>query len=304
MTATSPPKRHTPRPATVGTTRVARPLPQRSRRTIGHWCFVDVFTPGVGTDPAGISGVGPHPHCGLQTVTWLTDGAVEHTDSLGSSQRVRPGELNLMTAGHGITHAEAAVPRSGPTHGAQLWLAQPDRTRHDAPRFAHHPDLPHLDVGPGVTGVVMVGPVEGIRSPAQIDAPAVSVALSATNGGTGTLPLDPLWEHGVIVLDGHATLGGPWEGGGVSIPPGTLVALGPGHEEIGLGLAPATTALVLGGEPLTDQLLMWWNFVVRTRDEALEATDAWNRGDPRFGPPPRSPDPRATAPVPPWDPSH
>lgn len=288
-----------PRRARVGGVEVARPLPQRGRRTVGHWCFVDLFTSGVGTDPTAAMGVGPHPHCGLQTLTWLTSGSLHHTDSLGSSQRIEPGALNLMSAGAGITHAEATVDHSDPVQGAQLWLAQPAHHRHDPPRFAHHTDLPTPQVGEGVEAVVVVGTLDAATSPAAVDADALCVTLATTDGGVATVGLASTREHAVVVLDGEATLHGGWSDGGIPLGPGSMAVLDPGHLELALDLGPRTTALLLGGEPMAETLVMWWNFVVRTPAEAYEAATAWNRGDERFGPSPPSPDPRATAPIPP-----
>ena len=307
-TPATPPTRYPSRRASVGGTEVARPLPQRTRRTVGHWCFVDLFTPGVGTAPDAAMGVGPHPHCGLQTLTWLTGGSLHHTDSLGSSQRIEPGQLNLMTAGSGITHAEAAVADSGPVHGAQLWLAQPEATRHDPPRFAHHVDLPSISLGDGLDATLVVGSIGSTRSPAEVDADALLLSVTSPERGIGTLDLDRTREHAVVVLDGSVVLQGTWfasEPGADpehqrSLDPGTMAVLDPGHEELSLRVASDTRLLVLGGAPIGEELVMWWNFVVRTRAEALEAAEAWNRGDARFGPQPPSPDPRATAPLPPW----
>lgn len=297
------PSVHPPRRASVGGAEVARPLPQRSRRTVGHWCFVDVFTPGVGTQPTAAMGVGPHPHCGLHTLTWLTSGALLHTDSLGSSQPVEPGQLNLMTAGAGITHAEAAVPGGTAVHGAQLWLAQPDATRHGPANFAHHADLPRVPISGGLDATVVVGSVGAARSPARVDTDAILLAVTSPTGGVGTFALGTTREHAVVVLDGTVSLTGRWTGGEVMVDPGGMAHLPPGHDEVTLRAGPDTTALVLGGEPIPEPLVMWWNFVVRTRAEASDAAEAWNRGDVRFGPEPPSPDPRATAPLPPWGPA-
>ena len=295
----TPPSVLPPRRASVGGTDVARPLPQRARRTVGHWCFVDVFTPGVGTQPDAAMGVGPHPHCGLHTITWLTGGSLHHTDSLGSSQAVEPGQLNLMTAGAGITHAEATVPGSSPVLGAQLWLAQPETTRHGPARFAHHAELPKANVS-GLDATVVVGSLGADRSPAHVDTDAVLISITSATGGAGGLELDRTREHAVVVLDGSATLAGQWAGGEVALVPGSLAYLAPGHDEVAVQATPDTTLLLLGGQPIPEPLVMWWNFVVRSNDEAGDAAEAWNRGDTRFGPEPPSPDPRATAPLPPW----
>ena len=115
--------------ATVGRFDVRRLLPRRPRRTVGPWCFADHFGPAAVEPDHGLD-VGPHPHIGLQTVTWLVEGEVLHRDSLGSEQPIRPGELNLMTAGHGVSHSEeASSGYRGALEGLQLWVAQPDATR-------------------------------------------------------------------------------------------------------------------------------------------------------------------------------
>src|SRR4051794_32278287 len=123
------------REAVVGRIPVRRVLPRRNRRTVGAWCFADQMGPEEVTETAGLD-IGPHPHIGLHTVTWLVDGAVLHRDSLGSEQVIRPGQLNLMTAGHGVVHAEEAVDTyRGRLHGVQLWVAQPAATRDGSAAF-------------------------------------------------------------------------------------------------------------------------------------------------------------------------
>lgn len=297
-----PPRIHTARSATVGSTRIARALPQRSVRKVGAWCFVDVFTPGVGTEPVpGTGGVGPHPHCGLHTVTWLTGGELVHADTLGTEQTIRAGQVNLMTAGGGIVHAEAPGSGGEPVTGAQLWLAQPEATRHGDPRFAHHDDLPTLELTDGGRLEVLVGRHDGLASPAVVDHPSVGLGITTPVATSTTLSLDPAFDHAVVVLDGSATLTGPAPLPGTGLPaaPGDLVHLGPGLDELSVTTADATCLLVLGGAPLDEPLLMWWNFVVRTRDEASEATNAWNAGAERFGGTPLR-GTRLAAPRPPW----
>jgi quercetin 2,3-dioxygenase len=146
--------------AQVGSLQVRRALPNRARRTVGAWCFADHF------GPANLSeqrrpDIGPHPHMGLQTVTWLLDGELVHRDSIGSERPIHPGQLNLMTAGHGVAHAEEATSGyRGPVHGVQLWVAQPSATRDGPPAFEHHRELPHVEVGNG-TATVLVGELDG-----------------------------------------------------------------------------------------------------------------------------------------------
>ena len=130
----------TPREVPLGGLRamtVRRTLPQRQRSLIGAWCFVDHYGPDPVDDTGGMN-VAPHPHTGLQTVSWLFEGEIEHRDSAGNHAMVRPGEVNLMTAGRGISHSEISTPGTRTLHGAQLWVALPDADRHVEPDFAHH----------------------------------------------------------------------------------------------------------------------------------------------------------------------
>ena len=134
----------TPRDVPLGgprAMRVRRTLPQRERSLIGAWCFVDHYGPDEVADSGGMV-VPPHPHTGLQTVSWLFTGEVEHRDSAGHHAMVRPGEVNLMTAGRGISHSEVSPPSTSTLHGAQLWVALPDSARHTDPGFAHHAPKP------------------------------------------------------------------------------------------------------------------------------------------------------------------
>jgi redox-sensitive bicupin YhaK (pirin superfamily) len=258
----------------VGGFRVRRALPTRPRRTVGAWCFVDHMGPAdVAVDQ---SLIGPHPHIGLQTVTWLLAGELLHRDSLGSEQVIRPGQLNLMTAGHGVAHAEEATGRyAGPLHGVQLWVAQPSSTRNGDAAFEHHAELPRVELGPS-TGTVLVGEVGGAASPARRDTNHLGVDLDLAPGTT-TIGLDPSHEHALVVFDGDVAVDGR------PITPGHLAYLGTGRDECALTTQAAARALLIGGEPFGEQVLMWWNFVARSRDEIGEARDDWMAGHERFG---------------------
>ena len=275
----------------VGTVRVRRALPRRERRTVGAWCFVDHFGPmSVGPD-AGMS-IGPHPHIGLQTVTWLLAGEIEHHDSLGSDQVIRPGQLNLMTAGAGIAHAEEHTGRyRGEMQGVQLWVAQPEATRLGAAAFEHHPQLPQVDLRGG-TATVLVGELADAVSPARRDTDHVGIELDL-GAGTTQLPLQPAYEYALVVLDGSISIGER------AILPGHLAYLGDGRDEIELGAAGRTRALLLGGVPFEEPILMWWNFVGRTRAEFEVAYQAWAEDGDRFGAV-RSGLPRVTGSPPQW----
>jgi quercetin 2,3-dioxygenase len=236
--------------------------------------------------------VGPHPHMGIHTVTWLLEGALLHRDSLGSEQVIRPGQLNVMTAGGAVSHAEEPVDGySGGLHGIQLWVAQPEATRHDAAAFGHHPALPEVDLAHGRASV-LIGSVDGVVSPAVHDSSLVGVDLEVRSGAV-TVPLDPLFEHCLVVLEGSAVVDGE------VVAPGALAYLGLGRDELTVAAGGRARLLVLGGEPFESPVVMWWNFVGRTRQEMVEAVAAWNAGADRFGETGSSMA-RIPAPVPPW----
>lgn len=267
-------ERHEARTVDLEGMEVRRALPKRQRRSVGAWCFVDHFGP---ADPAHPMQVGPHPHIGLQTVTWLLDGEVLHLDSLGSEQLIRPGQLNLMTAGRGIAHAEETPPTArSRQHGLQLWVAQPEATRHGDPDFAHHAALPVAEEG-GWTTTVLMGRLGPLESPARTDTPLLGAAFASGGRAATTLGLDPAFEHALVVLDGEIRVGDE------TVRPGELAYLGQGRDELDLAADAGTRAFLLGGEPFPDELAMWWNFVGRDRDELRQAADDWNAGAERFG---------------------
>jgi quercetin 2,3-dioxygenase len=275
----------------VGRTRVRRALPRRGRRTVGAWCFADHMGPADVTERSGLD-IGAHPHIGLQTVTWLVEGQVLHRDSLGTEQVISPGQLNLMTAGHGVSHSEEATGHyRGGLEGLQLWIAQPSGTRDAAPGFEHHAELPQLELDRAVA-TVLVGDLGEAASPARRDTPLVGAEL-ALRGGATTVPLHREWEYAVVVLRGAVGLDDQLVG------PGRLAYLGAGREELVLDAAEPTRAVVLGGEPLTEPIVMWWNFVGRSRDEITTAYESWQQQDDRFGRV-RSALPRIPAPPPYW----
>ncbi|UVJ38458.1 pirin family protein [Arthrobacter sp. CJ23] len=251
---------------------VFRTLPQRALPTVGAWCFLDNFGP----DRVAMS-VLPHPHCGLQTVTWPLEGPVRHRDSVGSDVVVRPGELNIMTAGRGISHSEFSVLPEGVgldddggslpvQRGLQLWVALPDAERHRPPAFEQHRDLPRAS-GPGFTATVMVGEFAGQQSPATMYSPIVGAEITAA--GHIVLPLKAHFEHAVLVLDGSLVIDGQ------AVDPGPLAYLGAGRDSLSLDAAADTRFMLLGGEPFEEDLLMWWNFVGRTHEEVEQAREDW-----------------------------
>ena len=260
------------REAQVGGMTVRRALPRGGHRTVGAWCFADHMGPipdggGVGT------GIGPHPHIGLQTVTWLVEGEMVHHDSLGVEQVIRPGQLNLMTAGRGVAHAEEGTDASGgrPKHGIQLWVAQPELTRHGDPDFEHHAELPQVVIDSG-EATVLVGEFAGVTSPARADTDHVGVELALRRGST-VLPLRAEHEHALVVLEGEVDLGEE------AVGPGALAYLGADRDELPLAMRDGARVILLGGTPFESEILMWWNFVARRREEIEEARAAWQAHD-------------------------
>ena len=274
----------------VGRARVRRALPRRARRTVGAWCFVDHLGPLDATDEGGLD-IGPHPHIGLHTVTWLLAGELLHKDSLGSEQLIRPGQLNLMTAGRGVAHAEEGTGYRGELHGVQLWVAQPDATRHGEAAFEHHGSLPAFETG-GAEGTVLVGEVAGVASPARADTDLVGADVRLR--GDAVLPVRSDFEHALVVLDGEAVVDG------AAVRPGTLAYLGLGRDELALSAGRPARVLLLGGVPFEAPVFMWWNFVARDQDEVGTAFAAWEGLDEeRFGPVGSRLE-RIGAPTPPW----
>ena len=264
------------RESVVGTMTVRRSLPKARRRTVGAWCFVDHFGP-LAVEPDGGMDIGPHPHTGLATVTYLLDGEVLHRDSLGSEQVIRPGQLNLMTAGRGVSHAEEPTGHyRGALHGVQLWVAQPSATRAGDPAFEHRARLPEVAL-PGADVTLLLGQLADAASPARRDSDLVGAAVVLAAGGA-VLPVDRAYEHLVVVLDGVLVLAD-----GRPVHPGQSAYLGTGRDEIVLTAPDGARVLLLGGVPFEERIVMWWNFVGRSRDEVAAQARAWERGDDRFG---------------------
>lgn len=254
---------------------IRRALPNRHRRTVGAWCFLDHAGPMRFAAGGGMH-VGPHPHIGLQTFTWMIEGEVVHRDSLGNEQVITPGQVNLMTAGAGIAHAEDSAPgRAGGLHAAQLWIALPEGERHRPPAFRNYPHLPLVESG-GFSVRVLAGNAFGQSSPAEVYSPLVGLDLSATGRATLRVPLEPSFEHAALVLSGAVTASGE------ALSPGTLLCFAPGHEELAVRCESAARLLLIGGTPFAEEILVWWNFVARTREEIEQATRDWNAGR-RFG---------------------
>ncbi len=259
---------------------VRRTLPHRERPFVGAWCFVDHYGPTVvGEDNAGGMDVPPHPHTGLQTVSWLFEGEIEHRDTGGVVGLVRPGEVNLMTAGHGIAHSEVSTSNTRVLHGVQLWVALPESARDTTRGFEHHApqrvDLP----GKAGSALVLLGELRDIdSSPVRTFTPLLGAQLDLTPGALVELALDPNHEHGVLLDRGEASLDG------CHLQPGDLGCLDAGPTSMSLTAGPQGARLVLlGGAPFADEIVMWWNFIARSHEEILEQREQWQARSERFG---------------------
>ncbi|MFD6080463.1 pirin family protein [Streptomyces hydrogenans] len=265
-----------PRHVRLGeSTEVRRLLPNLGRRMVGAWAFVDHYGPDDIADEPGMQ-VPPHPHMGLQTVSWLHEGEVLHRDSTGSLQTIRPRELGLMTSGRAISHSEESPrPHARLLHGAQLWVALPDAHRHVEPHFQHHADLPTV-TAPGLTATVILGSLDGAASPGTTYTPIVGADLALTAGTETGLPLDPDFEYAVLTMSGEVHVDG------VPLLPGSMLYLGCGRTTLPLRASSDAGLMLLGGEPFEEEIVMWWNFVGRTDEEIREAREDWMKSD-RFG---------------------
>jgi redox-sensitive bicupin YhaK (pirin superfamily) len=259
---------------------VRRTLPHRDRSFVGAWCFVDHYGPDhVGSGSGGMD-VAPHPHTGLQTVSWLFDGEIEHRDSGGAHGLVRPGEVNLMTAGAGIAHSEVSTPATRTLHGVQLWVALPADAL-GAPRGFEHWAVP-VDELPGGAGTarVFVGTLPGLgSSPVTVHTPLVGAQLDLVPGARMQVPVDPTHEHALLVDRGRVQFEG------VSLERGDLGCVEAGAAELRIvaaGDAPVR-ALLLGGAPFEEEIVMWWNFVGRSHEDIATARADWEAGSARFG---------------------
>ncbi|MDP3985007.1 MAG: pirin family protein, partial [Acidimicrobiia bacterium] len=256
------------RTAQVGDLRVVRVLPTKRKRTVGPWCFVDLMSPEDIDRPPPME-IGPHPHIGLATVTWLFAGSALHSDSLGTEQLITPGELNLMTSGHGLAHAELGVEPASARDtdgimGAQMWIAQPEDTRNGGSRFEHLAALPEFE-HTGGHGTLLIGSAEGVTSAARIDHPAVGIDLTVNK--STILPTDARFEYALVPVNRAIRVED------AIVEPGSLAFIPTGHDQLRIdSRADGARLLLIGGIPLGEPIKMWWNFVARSQNEI---TDAW-----------------------------
>jgi len=261
---------------------VRRTLPHRDLKMIGAWCFVDHFGPTQQTDGMVVAA---HPHTGLQTVTWLIEGAIEHRDSIGSVQLIKPGQLNLMTAGRGIAHSEVSLtaaqqPGANMLHAVQLWIALPKDSLETAPEFEHQDNLPRFTIADGpagsiATATVLAGEFMGHVAKTKTFSPLIGVEIRVRAGQTIEIPLNPAFEHGFMLAQGQIAVNN------TDIPVSGLNFLEKGPEFATLTAGNQDSIiLLLGGQPFGEKILMWWNFIGRTHQDIAKARAEWNAADP------------------------
>ena len=282
---------HPVREVSIGTIHIQRALPVRGRRLIGPWCFLDRFGPLTFSEGTPMD-VAPHPHMGLQTVTWLQQGEVVHHDSLGSEGALRPGGVNVMTSGHAIAHAEQTPKKnSGRLGGVQLWTALPDGDRNGPASFQHVDEVPVFETTGGLANVFS-GTLGGVTSPATHFSSLVGADLQIHPHLSLTIPVVREHEHAVLILSGDCTLEKQL------LAPGVLYYLGTQRTDLCFASSEGARVLLIGGVPFAETILMWWNFVARTPEELRTARDDWEAhrrfGDVRAYQGPRLPAPELT----------
>lgn len=269
-------QRIAPRTADVGGIPVNRVLPTRQRRLVGAWCFLDHAGPAVFQGDSDGLQVGAHPHIRLQTFTWMLQGEVLHRDSLGSEQVIRPGQVNLMTAGRGIGHTEDSVAGERHLHAVQLWIALANSHRETEPRFDPYPDLPQWQ-SRNAEFTLLIGEYADRKAPTLMFSPLVGLDIVAAEATELNLHLTTEFEYGLLPLEGSLTISGE------TFQANELAYLGRGRSNVAVGLSEGGRVILVGGEPLGEEILIWWNFVGHSREEIIQAQRDWEAGSDRFG---------------------
>ncbi|KRA33086.1 pirin [Rhodanobacter sp. Root627] len=258
----------------LGSFEVGRVLPFAQRRMVGPYIFFDrmgpkQIAPGLPRE----ADVRPHPHIGLSTITYLFDGEIMHRDSLGSEQAVRPGEVNWMTAGRGITHSERFEKlraQGGPLDGIQAWVALPDGREEMDPGFWHYAnhDLPVFD-DDGLTGRLIAGSLAGVTSPVKVDSPQFYVHWQLRAGARVSLPAE-YPERAVYVASGEVEIDGE------RVEAGKMAVLVPGKAAT-IATRSGAVVMALGGEPVGPRYIDW-NFVSSSPERLDQARADWAAG--------------------------
>ena len=256
----------------LGAFQVRRVLPSPRRVMVGPFVFVDQFGPAI-LPPGVAMDVRPHPHIGIATVTWLFEGAIDHRDSLGTFATIRPGQVNLMTAGSGIVHSERGLPGerdiAKPMYGMQTWLALPDGKEEIAPAFEAQTDLPLVEDS-CVSARVIMGNLWGQTARTTQHSDTIYAEIVLAPGGA--IPIDSeADERAVMLVGGEASLDG------VGLGLYELAVLAPG-QAMRLASERGGRVMLLGGAAIGSPRHVWWNFVSSSRDRINQAKDDWRQG--------------------------
>jgi len=258
----------------IGGFEVRRALPTARRRLVGPFIFFDRMGPAI-LRPGQAMDVRPHPHIGLSTVTYLFDGKIRHRDSLGTEMVIQPGDVNLMTAGRGIVHSERTLEelRGAPMSisGLQTWLALPDGKEEVAPVFENTAALrlPDIDAE-GVSGRLVIGDFQGLRSPVRADTETLYADLRLTPGASVKIPADAE-ERAIYTLEGEVAISGD------VFPAERLLVFRPGDEII-VSSQTGAHFMLFGGASLGSQRYIWWNFVSSSKERIEQAKQEWKTG--------------------------
>lgn len=256
----------------LGAFQVRRVLPSPRRAMVGPFVFVDQFGPAI-LPPGVAMDVRPHPHIGIATVTWLFEGAINHRDSLGTFATIRPGQVNLMTAGRGIAHSERGLPEERdsekPLYGMQTWLALPDGKEEIGPAFEAVTDLPLIEDGCASARVIM-GSLWGRTASTTQHSPTIYAEIVLAPGGS--IPLDPEADERAVML-----VGGEARVDGNALGLYQLAVLAPG-KAMRLASDAGGRIMLLGGAPLDSPRHVWWNFVSSSRERINQAKHDWSEG--------------------------
>lgn len=264
----------TPKEKNLGGFSVRRVLPAEHCPTIGPYVFFDHAGPASFAAGEGID-VRPHPHIGISTVTWLFEGEIVHRDSLGFEQPIRPGAVNLMTAGRGIVHSERASPeeraKESTLHGIQLWLGLPAEHQETPPAFTHYApsDIP-VSQGAEPSVKLIMGEAYGLRSPVKTFSPTLYAEVLFSDAGDLDMP-DGYEERAVYVVEGGVTIGG------CRVQDGQMAVIRPGAKA-SIRAGKRARVMLIGGQPLGAKPTVWWNFVSNSKERIEQAKRDWTEG--------------------------
>lgn len=255
---------------------VVRSLPAASRRFVGPFIFLDHMGPMSVTEKQKLD-VRPHPHIGLSTVTYLFEGQGFHRDSLGSSQIIRPGELNWMTAGKGIVHSERTpqevldADEEQRIHGIQIWVALPKEFEKIEPSFTHYSadQLPQWDVCPGFSGKVLIGEHANLKSPVKTFSKMFFAELRTSSDVSTTLSIDEK-ELAIFLVEGRATVNS------LELEQDDLIVVSD-PQQVSLEVSAGTKLALIGGEPLPEKRYIWWNLVASEKEDIHQAAKLWEQ---------------------------